>query len=1028
MRQIALAMAVSCLLSVVACGQATQPVDELEQLKQIRQDLRAELRQRAATGAEIEPPRDVLLEIDDGVGRGRMRVLLRRQGGRWFVRNIDAGSRGPADLQADPSGLSWEDGHIAGPLLLSWQKTTDSGETVRRSQRFNLELQIEQIPRRLVLTFHRFQGGSDWVLAYEPEAEQYVLAEELEIPRQLTGEDPMDREFGTFEPNEKGHFEGRVSMTYAGSHQRLSRSYDGHQPRVTFQGRLIGGRVHGDWTLRAPSGKGLLGTGQDRLSGAIETGRLRGTYRSTGDKGTWKGAVSGARMPVAENPVAWLADEPAPDAPTDLADATARAAELYREIRALDKALRQYPMPVTDALRRTLVPKPAWPEDAEPQAMQTYVDGLVKQARLAAEQKPVDIPTGPLSPDAPAFGPFYGQADLADPNTANHLPAVGDGPQQWRSVMDWQMVGPFPVYDQQASLCHPEVLAAGQPAFHRTRLFTRPDGTVNDVEDTVGWMAARMDGATVAAPARPEASAGAMRYLAWYATTDIQSETEQTVWLAVELQGQGMIWLNDQLVWDSGVDWDSTRPAVFQVHLRKGTNRLLVRCASNPPSNKHCATVDYLNGHTPRPAGRIDFTTFALHVCSQGGPGNAMDQSKVIAAEPNAPRSYRNGGQGIYPDADPPLAWNAETGTNVAWSMDMPYGTGQPVVRDGRLYLTAEPASLICLDVASGETLWRHDLLPVPAPPAEGEEVDRTASATAAPVVTADRVYAQFGHGEVVCYDRNGEEIWRVSATEPWEHPNMGSPVLVEGNLIIQTLSRGGRNMAAFNVMALDAETGETRWTATGSPKRTTTKWDWSAGFGNGLAVMELANGDQQRTLVITGDGGVLDAATGEMLHRDIFALEATRAGPYVDGDTVYIAPVTGEQAVKLWLDPQGRVGARTLWKNPPRWGLGQVKTVRGWGARHWMKGPVVHDGLMYVVRVDSAHVPGHYVCSWTQLEALDVQDGSVVARMRANLRDATDPTIPPAIAGAYVYIGDGGAPVAGFGGETEFGKVAVLE
>ena len=142
----------------------------------------------------------------------------------------------------------------------------------------------------------------------------------------------------------------------------------------------------------------------------------------------------------------------------------------------------------------------------------------------------------------------------------------------------------------------------------------------------------------------------------------------------------------------------------------------------------------------------------------------------------------------------------------------------------------------------------------------------------------------------------------------------------------------------------------------------------------------------------------------------------------------VYTTPITGEQAVRLWLDEQGHVAARTLWAQPSRWGRGQVKTVTTFGPKNWMQAPVIHDGRIYVVKVDSAHVPQHYPCPWTQLEVFDAATGRKLLRRRAILRDATDPTVRPVIAGNCLYVADGGAPIGGFGGTTTHGQMAVMK
>ncbi len=1026
------------LVAVLAAPVLASPAGDVRELESIRQDLRDRLRARAAEDAKVEPPRDVRLDVDPGLARGRMRLILRRQGGRWHLRGIEGGPKGAENVTVDASGLEWVENRLAGPVVVAWggeeepdeepaegeEAETEALPAAAAAQTFRIEARVAPAEERLVLALERFQGRHDWVLAYRRDADAWVFDRELETPRHLTSGGPFRRQFSRLEPDAEGRFDGRIHLTYTGDQERHVEAYTGHPPRVTFSGRLVDGRVDRTWLLEAPGGKGLLGSGQDRLSGALRTAQIEGRARSEGAKGVWIAAVRGAVMPAPADPVASLVAADAGTPPSDPAAATVRAAEVYDEILALDMTLREYPMPLTDALSRVLVPAPEWPKDAPVDAMGDYTAALLAQAKKTLEPGEGDVPLGRVGPDDPTFGPFYGLASEEPLPDRNRVPKVGDGPQAWRAVAEWRMVGPFGVHDQEADVRYPE-LADVPAAFRRARVFTSREGEAETVEDAAPWIEPVFDGATVAAPQTREASAGSLRYLAWYAATEITSDAAQTAWMAMTLQGQGMVWLNETLVYKSGPDFDARVPAVFQVRLAKGRNRLLVRCASNRASNSRGGAVDYLNGHSPRPAGRIDFTTFALHVATQGAPGDNAGDSSAVAPPADAPRRYRRDGSGVYPEATPPPAWDLERGINVVWRTPLPEGLAEPVVRDGRLYVTAEPNVLFALDASSGEIVWQREIEAPPLP--KGAKLGRGRTATVSPVVTADRVYVTFGTGVAACFTTEGEPVWTTPTGAPWAGTNLGSPILAGGKLVVQGHRPGG-DEGKYAVLALDARAGTILWAATGPAKRTTTKYDRPAGLGNGLALVRLARGQATRTLVVTGDGAVLDLADGAMLHRDIFTIEATRGAPYVDGDVVYAAPVMGEEAVRLWLDARGRVGARTLWVNPPMFGLGQVRTVRAWGEHHWMAEPVVVDGLLYVVRVDKAHVPGHHNLAWTQLETFDAGTGDRLTRKRAVLRDASDPTVPPAVAGEYLYVADGGDPVGGFGGTTTHGRMAVLE
>lgn len=212
-----------------------------------------------------------------------------------------------------------------------------------------------------------------------------------------------------------------------------------------------------------------------------------------------------------------------------------------------------------------------------------------------------------------------------------------------------------------------------------------------------------------------------------------------------------------------------------------------------------------------------------------------------------------------------PLAWN-ET-THVVWKTAIPgKGWSSPVLAAGRVYLTTavplgadEMGELslraLCVDAASGRTLWDEEVFRQPAGAPKIHSKNSHASPT--PLVHGNRLFVHFGHQGTACLDLSGRVLWRATdhRYEP-VHGNGGSPVLVDGLLIF---SCDGAEEPF--VIALDAATGQTRWQFF-----RTSDADNKFSFSTS-AVIEVGG---QRQLITPGSGVVnaLDPATGREIWR----------------------------------------------------------------------------------------------------------------------------------------------------------------
>lgn len=187
-------------------------------------------------------------------------------------------------------------------------------------------------------------------------------------------------------------------------------------------------------------------------------------------------------------------------------------------------------------------------------------------------------------------------------------------------------------------------------------------------------------------------------------------------------------------------------------------------------------------------------------------------------------------GQGLSRETDLPLTWSANE--NVRWKAPLPdAGNSSPVVWGDRVFVTqasektswpperdpkipkgtsgggaavARKRSLLCFDRKSGELLWQRDVIyeePEPTHP-----TNPFCSAT--PAIDGERIVTSHGSAGLVCYDLDGELLWKHDVGK-LDHVwgNASSPVLY-GDLVILWCGPGSRQF----LRAVDKRTGETVW------------------------------------------------------------------------------------------------------------------------------------------------------------------------------------------------------------------------
>lgn len=113
-----------------------------------------------------------------------------------------------------------------------------------------------------------------------------------------------------------------------------------------------------------------------------------------------------------------------------------------------------------------------------------------------------------------------------------------------------------------------------------------------------------------------------------------------------------------------------------------------------------------------------------LAIAASLTPPTAPLGSTKFTPSPDRPLGWRGDGTGRYPGATPPTRWERRkagggyAAQGFVWATPLPNGgVSCPIVVGNRIFVTCEPADLVCIDKGSGQILWirsspAHEALP----------------------------------------------------------------------------------------------------------------------------------------------------------------------------------------------------------------------------------------------------------------------------------------------------------------------------
>jgi len=234
-------------------------------------------------------------------------------------------------------------------------------------------------------------------------------------------------------------------------------------------------------------------------------------------------------------------------------------------------------------------------------------------------------------------------------------------------------------------------------------------------------------------------------------------------------------------------------------------------------------------------------------------------KTDVKAPEPdktNYPFFRGQDSRGIAGGSGYPTEWNAETGKNIGWKIEVPKnGKSSPVIWDDKLFITGAEDSaceLYCIDKKTGKILWTGSASNIEGEPTKLPEMDQEAGLAVSTIATDGKVVcAVFANGNLICFDLDGKKKWAKNIGVPESSYGYVSSLLIYNNLLLVQFDSNTK----ISLMGFDTETGDLKWD---TPRKGRPVWSSPV----------LAYFDGKPQLIINGNPNVTgyDPITGKEL------------------------------------------------------------------------------------------------------------------------------------------------------------------
>jgi outer membrane protein assembly factor BamB len=406
------------------------------------------------------------------------------------------------------------------------------------------------------------------------------------------------------------------------------------------------------------------------------------------------------------------------------------------------------------------------------------------------------------------------------------------------------------------------------------------------------------------------------------------------------------------------------------------------------------------------------------------------------------PVGWRTDWTGRYPDADPPTRWSSSDG--IVWKCPMPsWSNATPVLVGERLFVCAEPTTLLCLDANSGQILWQRTNPIGDALPAEVRKKlqDLDANSLARRFHQAQSQLSRAENDlkkspqDANLLARTGvleKQVLEANARlEPIRDYLIPEPHAVAGFTTPTPVSDGDSVFVLFGtgVAACYDLDGNRRWITLAEPPRIT----------YGHSASPLLIGDE--LIVHVNSLVALSAATGQRLWSSpAEACWGTSVAAPSGEETIIITPAAelfrardGQKVASVnakirFSQPLAQNGVAYFiegqshaYRLPPSLrGLdpnGGTKLAEIWKARpnkeRRYASPVLDNGVIYTVTEVGV------------FSAIDANTGSVLYEQDFRIHDSNRAFPSISVAGRYVYVSDSGGLTVVVEAGREFKEIA---
>jgi len=295
---------------------------------------------------------------------------------------------------------------------------------------------------------------------------------------------------------------------------------------------------------------------------------------------------------------------------------------------------------------------------------------------------------------------------------------------------------------------------------------------------------------------------------------------------------------------------------------------------------------------------------------------------------------------GICKETNLPTQWGE--GQNVLWKLKMPgMGSSTPAVWGNRLFASSVDGAdvvLLCVNT-DGKELWKRKL----GPSGRTYRNDEGNDASPSPCTDGKLVHAFTGVGDLVCFDVNGQEQWRLNVQDKYGkfkimHGMHVTPVLDGDRLYVALLHQGG-----MWVLAFDKATGKEIWKA---ERPTDGRFEGEHSYAspflwrNGNDAYLVVHGCDYATAHSLKDGSEI-WRLGDLNPKENYnSTLRFVASPAVSPDLIVVPTAKNGPVVAVKPDAKGKITAGSsgeYWRLPK--GTPDVPS------------PVIHGGLVYLCR-----------------------------------------------------------------------------